>query len=248
MNNQSSEKVGEMWISKEGYILKIIDYISYKNCTIEIDNKYVLKNKTYQNIKNGEVKNPYHFSVYNIGYIGIGKYKTSICNKPTLAYKCWNSMLQRCYDKKFIDKNLWYSKCEVDYNWHNFQNFAEWFEKNYVKGYELDKDIINNGNKIYSPTNCCFVPKEINNLFANCKKQKRTFPIGVSKLRNKYLCQLSLNGINHKLGIFDTVEEAFNEYKKQKENQIKKLAIYFKNSINKKVYNSLMSYSIKVTN
>ena len=29
---------------------------------------------TYQNIKKGQIKNPYHKSVYNIGYYGCGKY------------------------------------------------------------------------------------------------------------------------------------------------------------------------------
>ena len=70
-----------------------------------------------------------------------------------------------------------YKGVEVCEEWYNFQNFAEWCETQKflnakdVKGksYQLDKDILVKGNKIYSPDTCCFVPPEINSLFINAK-------------------------------------------------------------------------------
>jgi len=243
-----NKKIGEIWKTKEGYFAEIIEYVTPKNYTIILDNNIVLKNKTYQNITKGEIKNPYHPSVYQIGFIGVGDYKTSKDKKPTLSYKCWNSMLQRCYDKKFIIKNSWYKGCSVELSWHNFQNFAKWFEENYIEGYELDKDIILKENKIYSSKSCSFVPKEINNLLVSRKKLRGNYPIGVSKLNKKYLSQISLNGINHKIGIFNTIEEAFLKYKEAKEKQIQLLANKFKTKLNYKTYNSLMNYSIQINN
>jgi hypothetical protein len=60
--------------------------------------------------------------------------------------------------------------------WHNFQNFAEWFCKNYCDAsmdkWQLDKDIIVPGNRVYSPETCCFVPNAVNNKPEYKKKTK----------------------------------------------------------------------------
>ena len=40
-------------------------------------------------------------------------------------------------------------------------------------GWELDKDILEKGNKTYSPETCCFVPRVINSLYkTNYKNDK----------------------------------------------------------------------------
>ena len=76
--------------------------------------------------------------------------------------------------------------------WLNFQNFAEWYEKNY---YEipgeimcLDKDILIKRNKTYSPETCVFVSNRINNLFVKNDYNRGEYPIGVNlyKRTNKY--------------------------------------------------------------
>lgn len=55
-----------------------------------------------------------------------------------------------------------YEGCTVCDEWLYFSNFKKWFDENYIEGFQLDKDIIIRGNKVYSPQTCCFVPKEIN--------------------------------------------------------------------------------------
>ena len=116
--------------------------------------------------KKDNIKHPLQKTVYDIGYIGMGKYNTS---DNLVLYDKWSGILRRCCDKKFQEKHNSYKDCIVDERWHNFQNFAEWFEENYnsdvMQGWQLDKDILFKGNKIYSPETCCFVPQEINSLF-----------------------------------------------------------------------------------
>ena len=167
------EKIGEKYISKEGYKLTIIDYINNKNCTIQIKDGAILYNKTYINIRTGSVRNPYHPSVYGKGYLGVGEYKTTLNGKKTQAYVHWNNMLRRCYSGNFSNCYPTYSTCEVCKEWLNFQVFSKWFKNNYdenkMKGWELDKDILEEGNKLYSPSTCCFVPKELNKLFTENK-------------------------------------------------------------------------------
>ena len=81
-------------------------------------------------------------------------------------------MLIRCYNKKDLEKNPTYKNTTVCIEWCNFQNFAQWFEKNYIDDWALDKDILVKGNKVYSPETCCFVPREINEVFKNSTSNK----------------------------------------------------------------------------
>lgn len=130
----------------------------------------------YRTFRNGKIKNPNYPSVYNVGYIGEGKWESGNSNKKTKEYETWKKMLQRCYDKKYQEKQPTYKDITVDARWHNFQNFCEdiqnldgykdWKNNN---GMELDKDILCNilniSPKIYSKDTCMFVTKEKNNLY-----------------------------------------------------------------------------------
>lgn len=74
-------------------------------------------------------------------------------------------MMNRCYGDKHKYSQYSYKGCTVCEEWHNYQNFAKWYEDNYYnceEELELDKDIIIYGNKLYSPETCLFVPKLVN--------------------------------------------------------------------------------------
>lgn len=84
--------IGECFVTNEGYNIQIIDYVDTKNVLIKfVDRPEIQIWSTLQNIKNGQVKNPLHKSVYNIGYYGIGNYtarkngiKTDLDNRHIL--------------------------------------------------------------------------------------------------------------------------------------------------------------------
>ena len=63
---------------------------------------------TLQNIKNGQIKNPYHRTVYGIGYYGHGKYTARINGIKTEEYVKWFSMFNRCYNEKYQEKQSTY--------------------------------------------------------------------------------------------------------------------------------------------
>lgn len=185
-----------------------------------------LENISYLVLIKGNVKNPYHRWIYEIGYMGQGSHKS--CNKNTgcdnTMYEKWQSMFQRCYSKRCLIKIPTYIECSVSDLWHNFQNFGDWFENNYVKGWHLDKDILVKGNKIYSPETCAFVPQEINMLFTKRDSKRGEYPIGVSKIKKRYASKIRKNGILTNMGTFNTPEEAFQAYKTAKESHIKEVA------------------------
>ena len=49
------------------------------------------------------------------------------------------------------------------------------------------------------------------------------------------------------LGFFDTIEEAFNTYKIEKEKYIKQIADEYKNRIPKKLYKAMYNYKVEIT-
>lgn len=202
----------------------------------------------------GKVDNPFYPKHHNKGYMGVGSY--SIKNRE--AYNCWEGMLRRCYDPKFTKRLKTYETAEVCEEWLNFQNFAEWFyNDNFATSsdsrgnrYELDKDILLKGNKLYSPENCCFIPHRINSLLISCNSRRGPLPIGVTKNKDRkgFVAKCSVNGVTNKhLGYYDTLEEAFQAYKAAKEVYIKEVAEDWKDKIDPRVYQSLLKYEVEIT-
>lgn len=65
--------IGNEYITNEGYTVKIIDYVDTKNVLVKfVDRPDVQIWSSQQNIKNGQIKNQYHKSVYNRGFYGMG--------------------------------------------------------------------------------------------------------------------------------------------------------------------------------
>lgn len=199
-----------------------------------------------------EERNKMTPTVYGIGYLGIGNYKSGLRIDGqawnTLQYRCWHSMLKRCYGTK--DKvNKWYKNIKVCDEWLNFQNFAKWYDENYYNVnneiMNLDKDILFKGNKIYSPTTCIFVPQSMNKIFTKRENQRGCFPIGVAlDIRvNKYQVHMGSKTI----AVKDTIEDAFQCYKDAKERYIKQIAEQYKDKIPNKLYNALLNYKVEIT-
>lgn len=101
--------------------------------------------------------------------------------------KCWLRMIRRCYDKQSHYST--YSNCKVCEDWLIFTNFASWYKEHHREGWQLDKDILANGKKIYSPETCCFVPIEINSIFTSRVKEA-TKKTKAPLLAEKYKDQL----------------------------------------------------------
>jgi len=131
-----------------------------------------------KDVVNGNIKDRLHPSVYGVGFIGVGKCAAIVDGKSQKSYKVWQSMLQRCYCPIYLSKKPTYIGCSVDVIWHNYQNFASWFEENYIDGLQLDKDIKIDGNKVYSSDSCMFVTAKENSEKANAKMYVFNSPKG----------------------------------------------------------------------
>lgn len=112
------------------------------------------------------VKDPEAPAVYGVGCIGVGVYKPTTKNgsnsKKTRAYMKWHAMMERCYSDKLHARHPCYKDCEVCEEWQNFQSFAAWYYENCPdQSLDLDKDLIDPNNRVYSPEKCSFIsPKQ----------------------------------------------------------------------------------------
>lgn len=179
--------------------------------------------------------------------VGVNDVKnaTIVCN---IGYSLWNDVLKRCYSERRHKRMPTYIKCSICDEWKLFSAFNKWFEKNYVEGWHLDKDILVKGNKEYGPNTCRFVPLEINTFFTKRQNDRGKFMIGVVReINNKYVSAISINGIIKHLGCFNSEIDAFIAYKEAKEAQAKVLADKYKHQLDKRVYEALYNYKVEIT-
>ena len=237
------DRTGEISFTRLGTEMKIIKYNNTDDLYVEFQDEYkAITHGKYRDFKTGYIKNPYDKSIEGIGYLGVGEYS----RKTHLEiYNKWADMINRCYNPYTLNKKPCYIDVVVCEEWHNFQNFAKWYEENYYNYYEklyLDKDILIKGNKIYSPETCIFVPHEINEIFSGINEIK-----GYRVIKGKYIAYIKVDKKQKHLGSFNSKEEAFNVYKIAKENQIKQLSDKYKPYIPQKLYDAMYNYKVEIT-
>lgn len=245
-----NERIGEINTNTFGTQMKIIAYRKSDDIDIEFldSHHYIKKNATYSNFIRGTVLNPFDPNTYRIGYTGDGDYLSIDDGKSDAIYSVWISMLERCYSSHASKKySAYYGITIVCEEWLNFQNFAQWYEDNKYETdgrLHLDKDIKYPGNKVYSPYHCLLVPQRINMLFTN-KPNDRGLPNGIYKTKfGKYKAEYNTN----KLGIYDSVEEAYTTYAKAKKDAIIQIANEYKDKIPNELYEALLNYEVRIEN
>lgn len=181
--------------------------------------------------------------------VGINDYDDNIIDgngniKP--FYSAWHSMIRRCYSVYHQRLNPSYEGCSVCEEWKRLSNFKLWFDENYIEGGHLDKDILVQGNKVYSPETCCFVPQYINSLLTDHRAARGNCKIGVCKDDGKFVASVNDNTKSVHLGTFDTEDEAFYAYATAKKAVIQKTAkrALDDGKITERVYNALINRNI----
>lgn len=247
-------KLGEINYNKHGSKMTIVEYTNSTNFIVEFENSYRVKAERKQ-FDNGTLTSPYDVTVYGVGYMGEGNYKSIDNGVHNKIYRAWSHLMRRSYNDKYHKKFPTYIGCSVCEEWFSFQNFAKWFEENYYEinneRMELDKDILCKGNKIYSPETCVFAPNNINTLFTKRNALRGNYPIGVHlDLKSQKLhsqCRDMIRDKKISLGSFDHEIDAFNAYKTFKEKHIKEVADLYKDKIPQKLYDALYRYEVQIT-
>jgi len=156
--------IGDRYNTASG-IIEVLRYIDSKNVKIRFLDTNAETVTTASNARTGNVRDKLKPSVRGVGFIGYGKHSSKLNGARTDMYIAWKNMINRCYDEYTHKRQPTYIGCTVCNEWHNFQNFAEWYLDNHPNDgikYQLDKDIKTKGNKIYSPETCTFVTQLMN--------------------------------------------------------------------------------------
>ena len=203
----------------EGNLLKSNSYGDFvvlrvfgEYCEIKFIETGSVSTVTNNNAINGRVKDRFKPTISSVGYIGVGRFKTS-----HEYYPRWVGMIKRCYDKRCKSYvNYGNEGCTVCDEWHNFQNFAEWVEsehlKRSIKGkFEIDKDIKVPGNKVYSPSACTLVTK-LENIKAKSKEKLQrnntSGHTGIHLSYGKWVVRIDSDGVRNVIGRFKDKQDA----------------------------------------
>lgn len=142
-------------------------------------------------------------------------------------YVKWMGMLMRCYSTKYQVTCPTYKGCSVSIDWLTFSNFKRWMETQAWEGKALDKDLLVQGNKVYSSDTCLLVDSRVNSLLTGCGRARGVSPLGVyydkAKKEFRTRCR-DRSGKQKNLGYFTTPEEAHKAYCKYKAEVILEVA------------------------
>ena len=244
--------VGKVYKSKSSGDFKIVKYHDNRNVEIQFLKTGYETVARLDHIKSGEIKDPYSPSVFDVGVVGTN-YPATVNGRITKEYSRWHSMLERCYSDTFKKKYLTYEGCEASENFKSYEYFYEWCRKQIGfgnEGWQLDKDLLIKGNKVYSEDSCVFLPQEINKILTKRTTSRGEYLIGIywSKTHKAFKAQVGKNkGGREYLGYFKTELEAFNAYKIAKESFIKEQANKWKDKIDDRAYEALMNYTVEIT-
>ena len=235
----STNKCGDFIITK---------YVNAYNVHIKFLNTGYEKVVRNSHILLGEIRDRYSPSVHGVGILGEEPSRDEKGHKLK-EYLLWNQMITRCYAEISKLKLPSYQDCIVSDNFKYYPYFKDWCSIQVGfgnEGWQLDKDILIKGNKIYSEDACCFVPAEINSLFIKSDRSRGDYPLGVNyhKASGKFAAQINIEMKRVHLGLFNTIDEAFLAYKMNKESQIKALANKYKDFLDSRVYNAMMMYEV----
>lgn len=161
-----------------------------------------------------------------IGYVNGKRKQKMIWRCP--YYRAWEGMLMRCYSSKYQEKYPTYKGCTVSDEWLTFSSFKAWMEKQDWEGKQLDKDLLFEGNKIYSAETCVFVTPETNLFTIDCGASRGEWLIGVylNKGKGKFqsMCSNPFSNKREYLGSFTCEQEAHNAWLKRKLELARELA------------------------
>ena len=172
--------------------------------------------------------------------VGVFDEKAGPDNKVPRAY--WSGILRRCYSEESLVRWPSYRGTTVCEEWHSFSAFKQWFLTNYKEGWDLDKDVLANDSKVYSPATCVFIPQWLNKFMTSFKqKEGRELPTGVYR-RNTYYRARGRHPFKGEIqiGYFPTIEEAREAYLRHKRTVLQELRPQL-DAIDTRIYPNMLS-------
>lgn len=223
---EDTNRVGETFHHPKYGEYSIVEYLNCEKVRIRFSRTGYECYSSYNHIQNKEVKDYFHRGKY-------GACK-GCSHTDREAYKTWSNMIYRCNNSKG------YSSASICDEWLDFSVFLSWYDAQYKESHwHLDKDILSNGQGIYSPQTCCFLPPQINTFFAKHKKAKG---YSYNKRRKKYESYCRDRGKYVHLGMYEDSHSARLAYLRYKRSLLEELIEPYLDRISVEIYNAMKQY------
>ena len=183
--------IGKTFTSNKCGDFIVIEYKDYDNVVVKFTATGSVVTTQLCRIKDGSIKDRLFPSVYGVGVLGDAVVSEN--GVKLKEYKLWRALLGRCYNTKTKNRSPSYAGCSVSDNFRYYPYFKEWCSRQIGfgrEGFELDKDVLVKGNKVYSENTCCFIPRELNQALAMNQTEN------VVDLADMYKKLLSLQVLN----------------------------------------------------
>ena len=174
------------------------------------------------------------------------KYQSSTNGRSTKPYSLWQTMLYRCYSPKKLSISPSYFGCSVSDDFKYYHVFYEWVicQHGYAnEKWDLDKDVLFPGNKVYSAETCVFIPHELNSLITPITTKKNQ---GVCwhKRDKVYRAKMLKKGRSVEIGRYKTELDAARAYVNAKQSYILSVADAYKDHLRQDVYDAVCAYKV----
>lgn len=246
---------GNVYPTTKGGDVIVLDYVRDTHILIEFMDEYkhqVVTGTTA--LLRGLIHNPYARTFYGVGCMGVGPISTNPKSPMYKAYKAWDSMMARCHSNTHKTRHPSTTNSNCCTEWLNCQTFGSWYtsQKGWEQaGWQVDKDLMGDGQRTYSPETCVIIPPIINTAlrFLNQgTRNKSGNPHGVAYLEKSgyYITDCKEYGKQGKpkTMYFRNERDAFFWFKEKKEAYLKAMAIDHKDRIEERAFNKLITLEV----
>jgi hypothetical protein len=136
-------------------------------------------------------------------------------------YMKWQNMLSRITLYGSDENKPTYKNCKICDEWKYFSNFKRWVDEQPNRDWQtchLDKDLLVDGNKLYSPETCVFVDAKINSFIVHRDALRGECLLGVDIHKGKYRAKVRYPDKKHAvhIGLFSTELTAHKAWQRRK--------------------------------
>lgn len=167
----------------------------------------------------------------------IGRRGTSpMSAREELAHTIWKSMMYKSFARDLPKDERRMSA--VTGIWKEFSKFYDWFVQqpcSELNPVYLNKDLLFPGNNVYGPSACVLLPKEVHELL----NEARITRSDLEALKGEYVGR-------HGQAVEIAIQDAYEASRKVMEDQVRTVAIKYKDVLDDRAYRKLMLYRVEI--
>ena len=229
-------------------VCTVIKYENARSIYVMFEDGTVTK-VTGGNLCSGSINNPNRPTVFGFGINDI-----EVKDFTDKRYVLWHSIIRRSYSDVYHKNKPSYKDVNVSEEWRRLSNFIKDVEKlpNFdmalSENWEIDKDLLGDGKKLYSKETCCFLPRELNTLFTRESTKGLKKGVFYNKRLNKFTSSINKGGkVRHHIGVYQTEAEAHLAYCKEKQKHLDGLILKYDDKLPENVKSKLKDWFLNKT-